>query len=114
MITKFLGLSRIVLTLGAVLAAGAIGGLFIAWLKISYGVSPYWFIGAGTVFAVFATGWFLRAITKSPKPLFAFDWVVAFESVVSLTVVSAFGLIVLAALIWAELPSFSLVPHSQL
>jgi len=93
--------ARSILALGATLAAGALGGLFVAWLKTSYGVSPYWFVGAGTVFALFATGWFLRAVTKSPKPLFRFDWVIACESIVSLTAVSAFGLIALAALIWS-------------
>jgi hypothetical protein len=100
MTARFKGLARRVLALGAVLAAGALGGLFIVWLKISYGVSPYWFIGAGTIFAILATAWTIRSVIKLRRPLFVFDWVVTCESIISLTAVSAFGLIALAALIW--------------
>jgi len=76
---------------------GAIG-LFAAWLKTKYGVSPLWFIGAATalglLFTVLVT---LLLLRTRPRVIFALDWVVSFESLVLVSVLSVFGIVILAS-----------------
>ena len=99
MTTKSKDFVRNSIGLGAVVATGAAGGLLIAWLKISFGVSPYWFVGVGTGLAVLTTAWVARLLTRLPEPVFVLDWVVAVEGLIAFAVVSVLGLITLAGLV---------------
>ena len=64
---------RTIIELFALLAVAAIGGLLVVWLKTAYGVSPYWFVGAGTILSTFTTGFVILSIGKCASPVFVFD-----------------------------------------
>ena len=99
MTTKAKELARTAIGLGFVVGAGAIGGVLVAWLKTAYGISPYWFIGMATGLAVLATGSAVWSLTRPRKPMFVLDWVVSFEGIIALTLLSAIGLVVLVSLV---------------
>jgi len=101
MITESKGAVRNTIELGALLALGAAGGLFVAWLKTSFGFSPYWFVGLGTALALSTTVWAMRLLTRPCKPVFILDWVASVEGVIGLTALSVSGLVALAALVWS-------------
>ena len=100
MITESKGAVRNTIELGAFLALGAAGGLFVAWLKTSFGFSPYWFVGSGTALAIATTAWIVWSVTRPCKPVFVFDWVMGVEGVMGLLILSVSGLVALAALVW--------------
>jgi hypothetical protein len=87
-------------------AVGIALGLSIAWLKTSHGISPYWFVGAGTALGFIASVMMALMLLRVRRTVFILDWVVWFESLVFTSVLSVLGTFLLCVRLWSGKVAF--------
>jgi len=78
-----------------IIGCGGTLGLFVAWLETRYGVSPLWFSCVATGLGLLFTILIALSLLKTRRSIFVLDWVVRFESLILVSVLSVFGIVAL-------------------